>query len=151
MKTVCPSALHAAEYAIGLEGFAPMTNLRLQKLLYFLQGFSFQRFDLPLFPDRLEAWTYGPYVDSVYGNFMGYGKGVIPRWMGTATLFSSLPHAEVEEFFRKVLTWAEKHSTKDLVAMSMAKSTPWEITWRNGEGKYDPVPLELLRKFFRNA
>ena len=36
-----------------------MTNLKLQKLLYYMQGFHLAVFDTPLFDEDIEAWQYG--------------------------------------------------------------------------------------------
>lgn len=46
-----------------------ITNLKLQKLLYYLQGHWLATFDGPLFGDKIEAWRYGPVVPSVYSHF----------------------------------------------------------------------------------
>ena len=54
-----------------------MTNLRLQKLLYFAQGWHLARYGKPLFDDDIEAWQYGPVVPSVYNAYKQYGRGGI--------------------------------------------------------------------------
>lgn len=43
-----------------------MTNLKLQKLLYFAQGFSYAINNKPLFKEELQAWQHGPVVPSIY-------------------------------------------------------------------------------------
>lgn len=40
--------------------------LKLQKLLYLAQGYSYAFYDEPLFADDIEAWVHGPVVPSVY-------------------------------------------------------------------------------------
>lgn len=47
----------------------PISNLKLQKLLYYMQGFHLAYFDTPLFDDDIEAWMYGPVVPCVYNHF----------------------------------------------------------------------------------
>lgn len=39
-----------------------MTNMKLNKLLFFAQAASLQRFSKPLFNTPLEAWKYGSVV-----------------------------------------------------------------------------------------
>lgn len=39
-----------------------ITNMKLNKLLFFAQAASLQRFGKPLFDTPLEAWKYGPVV-----------------------------------------------------------------------------------------
>lgn len=46
-----------------------MTNLRLQKLLYFAQGWHLARYGRPLFDAEFKAWTYGPVVPSIYSQY----------------------------------------------------------------------------------
>ena len=43
-----------------------ISNLKLQKLLYYSQGCFLALRDEPLFDSPIEAWTYGPVVPEVY-------------------------------------------------------------------------------------
>jgi uncharacterized phage-associated protein len=76
------SARDVAQYFLSLahtKGVGePITNLKLQKLLYYAQGFYIALYDGPLFSDDLEAWTYGPVVPDIYHQYKRYGSGVIP-------------------------------------------------------------------------
>ena len=45
-----------------------MSNLKLQKMLYYEQGFHLAAFDTPLFDENIEAWMFGPVVPEVYEN-----------------------------------------------------------------------------------
>ena len=55
-----------------------LTNLKLQKLLYYAQGFSVAMLGSPLFSDKIEAWTYGPAVPNVYRTYKQYQNGPLP-------------------------------------------------------------------------
>ena len=46
--------------------------LKLQKLLYLAQGYSYAFYDRPLFKDELEGWVHGPVVREVYNVFKDY-------------------------------------------------------------------------------
>ena len=46
--------------------------LKLQKLLYLAQGYSYAFHDRPLFYDDLEGWVHGPVVRNVYNMFRSY-------------------------------------------------------------------------------
>jgi uncharacterized phage-associated protein len=50
----------------------PVTNLKLQKLLYYAQGWYLAFTESPLFEERIEAWAHGPVVPPVYGSFKQY-------------------------------------------------------------------------------
>jgi len=47
-----------------------ITNLKLQKLLYYVQAWYLVNFDKrPLFYEEIEAWDFGPVVGEVYHKF----------------------------------------------------------------------------------
>lgn len=46
--------------------------LKLQKLLYLAQGFSYAFNDEALFEEDIEAWVHGPVVKSVYQEYKDY-------------------------------------------------------------------------------
>ena len=55
-----------------------LSNLKLQKLLYYAQGGHLALFGEPLFDDAIEAWTHGPVVPSLYHELKAYGAGALP-------------------------------------------------------------------------
>lgn len=55
-----------------------LTNLKLQKLLYYQQGYHLAAFGTPLFSENIEAWMYGPVVPTVYDEFSSYGSSALP-------------------------------------------------------------------------
>lgn len=57
----------------GREHGEPISNLKLQKLLYYAQAWHLALYDRPLFTERLEAWVHGPAVPPVYGAFKEWG------------------------------------------------------------------------------
>lgn len=54
-----------------------LTNLSLNKLVYFAQVESIRRTGEPLFDDEVQAWNYGPVEPDVYRAFKVYGSGEI--------------------------------------------------------------------------
>ena len=57
-----------------------ISNLKLQKLLYFVQAYflAFTQSHEPCFNERIEAWDFGPVVPSVYREFKQFGSSTIP-------------------------------------------------------------------------
>ena len=51
-----------------------LTHLRLQKLLYYVQGWSLALRGVTMFPDRIEAWAHGPVVRPIYDVLRGFGS-----------------------------------------------------------------------------
>ena len=54
-----------------------ISNLKLQKLLYYMQGFHLAFFNAPFFNESIEAWTYGPVVPVVFQEFKRYKEHAI--------------------------------------------------------------------------
>ncbi len=48
-----------------------ITPLKLQKLLYYIQGLSLYIFGYPAFINKISAWQYGPVVEDVYKEYKG--------------------------------------------------------------------------------
>lgn len=46
-----------------------MTNLKLQKMVYYAQGFSLALYGKPLFADPIEAWEHGPVCPVLYRKY----------------------------------------------------------------------------------
>ena len=55
----------------------PITNLKLQKLLYYVQAAFLVEYNTPCFDDDIVAWKYGPVVERVYNDFRIYGSNII--------------------------------------------------------------------------
>ncbi|SHM37294.1 Uncharacterized phage-associated protein [Fibrobacter sp. UWB7] len=80
-----PNALQIANRLIKYaeidtaNGGERLSNLKLQKLLYYEQGFHLAIFNTPLFTDNVESWMYGPVVPSVYDYYKKFGSnGIVP-------------------------------------------------------------------------
>lgn len=54
-----------------------LTNLSLNKLVYFAQVESLRKLGRPLFSDPIQAWEYGPVEPLVYHAFKGYGRSAV--------------------------------------------------------------------------
>ena len=76
------SAMDIAKYAVNRQykSNRPISNLQLQKILYFLQIVFTSKTGHLLFSDQFEAWPYGPVIRDVYVKFAdcgGYPKARI--------------------------------------------------------------------------
>jgi len=55
-----------------------ISNLKLQKLLYYAQGLHLAFFNSPLFNKEIKAWTYGPVVPELYHMYKKHSSAGIP-------------------------------------------------------------------------
>jgi len=79
---VFPMTAHdVAHYFVSLvdeEAGDSISNLKLQKLLYYAQGFHLAIYEKPLFPERIKAWMHGPVVPQVWHEYKDFGSNSIP-------------------------------------------------------------------------
>lgn len=54
-----------------------ITNLKLQKLLYFIQAEFLVSIGAPCFNEEIEAWDFGPVVPEVYHEYKSFGNSNI--------------------------------------------------------------------------
>ena len=119
-----------------------MTNLKLQKMLYYQQGFHLAYFNTPLFEDEIEAWMYGPVVPSVYDNYSSYGSNGIE---GDSTSVITLSESQEESLFAEVFRVYSKFSALGLMDMTH-QEMPWKST---PVGKGHVIEKDKMKSFFK--
>lgn len=109
-----------------------ITNLKLQKLLYFTHGLHLSKTRNPLLDGYFEAWTYGPVHPNVYLTFKAAGSAPI-SWRATRSDYSTgrvlliepVQDAAVVTLARQVVATLGKLSASRLVALSHVAGGPW--------------------------
>jgi len=140
------SALNIAKYLLTLvkqdEGDT-LSNLKLQKLLYYIQGYYIAFFDKPIFDDEIEAWDLGPVVSDVYSNFKEFGNKCIST--DNLKFDISMLTEEDRNFVNKIFSIYNDYSASSLVDM-----THQEDPWKNVYKKYEnnKITKDSLKKFF---
>ncbi len=56
-----------------------ITPLKLQKLLYYIQGMTLRIYNQPAFTNNISAWQYGPVVEEVYHQYKGRSPISTPK------------------------------------------------------------------------
>lgn len=126
---------------------ADLPNLKLQKLLYYAQGYHLGRFGEPLFRDKIEAWAHGPVVEAVYHEFKKAGSSdlVLARdddfdWSSVDERTTQLL-VEIWDKFGGLAAWR-------LRDMSHSEA-PWKEHFEEGI-RHVEIPLAALSRFFRS-
>ncbi len=117
-----------------------ITNLKLQKLLYYQQGFHLAVFGTPLFEESIEAWAYGPVVPQVYQIYKKYGNQGL-KFKGEPI---SLEEKE-EDLFNEVMNVYGSYSAIGLMNMTHSE-TPWKTT---EIGSQSIIPHEKMQHYFK--
>lgn len=118
----------------------PITNLALQKLLYFAHGQFLIQTSKPLVNGAFEAWTYGPVHPAIYREFKRCGAApIVDRaqarnvMTGEVSAIPALDDDRVREQIRGVLVSYGHLSPGRLVDVSHAKNGPWWTTVNKAE------------------
>lgn len=115
-----------------------LSNMKLQKLLYYQQGFHLAYFGTPLFDEDIVAWQYGPVIPVVYDKYKEFGRaGIEPQGEPL-----SLDSEKEENLFNEVFEVYNQFSAAGLVTQTHSES-PWVETPKQGV-----ISQELMRTFF---
>lgn len=119
-----------------------VTNLKLQKLLYYVQGFHLAFFGEPLFDDRIEAWTYGPVVPAIYHKYKMQGRSGIE--VNPEEDVENHLSPEQNDMLQQVLAEYGKFSAVRLMEM-----THTEKPWMDAYGKANlEISVETMKNYF---
>lgn len=124
-----------------------MTNLWLNKLLYFAQGQYLARYGKPLFQDAIEAWDYGPVVPAIYRKYKVCGRNPISVVDDGYTPANFT--VDEQRLLADVLTKYGGYSATALVSMTHRKNTPWRNAYH--EGQNCEISKEAMQTFFSAA
>lgn len=142
------TALEVANYFLNQvdldSGSDPLSNLKIQKLVYYAQGYHLAMFGKPLFDEEIEAWPHGPVIPSLYTEFKKYGAGPIekPRILNNQ-LFSK----EARDMLDKVFAYYDQFSAIKLRSMTHNEPT-WENNYLPGRA-YNPISKKDLTDYFK--
>lgn len=124
----------------------PITNLRLQKLLYFLQGEFLKERNTRLIREDFYAWQLGPVIPSVYSEYAIYSSIQIPR---IANLSINIPD-DVRSVIDRILQKYARRSTWDLVDITHTQD-PWKYNFQIFGNKSIIPYADIERYFGRNS
>lgn len=115
-----------------------VSNLKLQKILYYCQGYFLALYNKPLFPNKVYAWMYGPVVRDVYDTYKTYGAQALEP-LGS---YEGNLSKEAKELIAKVYEQYGQFSAGKLVDMTHEES-PWKDTPRDAE-----ITTDAMKAFF---
>lgn len=121
------------------EGAEYISNLKLQKLLYYAQGSFLAVTGAPLFDDNIVAWEHGPVVESIYYTYRRYGADGIPFDEDCdLSMFTKEENALLSEVYNEF----GQYSAWKLRNMTHAEA-PWKETPRNSV-----IPQKKIKDYF---
>jgi len=128
-------------YKANIEGDL-ITNLKLQKLLYYAQAWYLVNFNRPLFNDEIKAWRFGPVIESVYHKFKNFRH--------TAIIYRSKEEIKKKftttdlNFLNEFYDIYINYSAHDLLQMSHNEA-PWIEAY---ESTSQIINIERMKEFY---
>ena len=126
------------------DAFDDLTNMKMNKLLYFAQGHYLARYGRPLFDDRIEAWDHGPVVPSVYYAYKSFGDGPIKDY--NPDIVDQIT-PEAEEILFGVARKYGGFTASYLRKMTQVVGAPCGQVYRRGCANVE-IPLDSIRDYF---
>jgi uncharacterized phage-associated protein len=123
-----------------------LTNLKIQKLMYFSQGLHLAKTGEPLFTDDIEAWDNGPVVSEVYRDFKGYGKNTIAETMHSYD-DDKFNEEEYNSLIDTVINFGQYAAWK-LADISHESEGPWATAYVPGENIV--IQKNKMKNYFDN-
>lgn len=117
----------------------PISNLQLQKILYYIQKIFLQA-GMLAFEDDIEAWQFGPVVREVYNQYCGFGASKI-------RLFYDVDiRSNVQRIIDPIVIEKRMLNPWDMVDDTHTKGKAWDIIYNGGLGNHQVIPTTLIRE-----
>jgi uncharacterized phage-associated protein len=134
-----------------------ITNLSLNKILYFIHAWYLAFHKRPLINAKIEAWEYGPVIREVYSEFKKFGGNAITARAQKFDVDKLQKIICVDSFSEEDLIFINNQFSKygkkgvgELVGLSHEKGGPWDLAY-NQSGKINPgmhISDELIEAYF---
>ena len=122
-----------------------LTNLKLQKLLYYAQAWHLALLDRPLFDEDFQAWVHGPVLPSQYFRFSDF------KWKPILVDIAAPAIPDSVSFLREIV---DVFGTE--TAVSLELMTHREDPWKEARGDLPPeavssnrISKTTMRDFYR--
>lgn len=140
------NALDVANYAIfvdqQLEDLPPMSHIRIQEVLYFIQIVYLRLTGKLFFADKIEAFRCGPMVPTVFNKYYVYGSRQIFITDAEASKSKEAITDEDQKFIKDAVIACGKYGISQLAGM-IYKHDAWSSSYNSS----DPtITEEKLRK-----
>lgn len=126
-----------------------ITNLKIQKLLYFAHGLMLSLYGRGLVNENFQAWKYGPVVESLYHALKFFGPSTIPPSSVFITHWEQIPNNDDEAIFAidSVLDQLGNCSGGRLIDLSHDKNGPWYSVYHD-KTKNIEIENDAIKAYF---
>ncbi|NDO52033.1 DUF4065 domain-containing protein [Lachnospiraceae bacterium MD335] len=133
-------ALELARYVISecMRRGKPLSNLKLQKILYYVWVNYFRETGRYIFIDDICAWQLGPVIPVVYYEYCSYAGRPISNIYPTG--ISDQDQLLINSILDKYIDV----SASTLVSWTHQSGSAWDCVYKDGEGNKKVIPFQLI-------
>jgi uncharacterized phage-associated protein len=150
----------------------PLSPMKLQKLVYFAHGWYLGLTGKPLLDEAVQAWSFGPVIQSLYKEFLEFGACDIDR-IARTRVFTESPdildwkwsyHEPslkessnkdkdfVEHLLKRIWEVYSGYSAAQLSNLTHEPGSPWDQVSKKYNSKipkYETIPEEAILSYFQ--
>jgi uncharacterized phage-associated protein len=142
------TALDVSKFLISLQEpeESDLSNLKLQKLVWYCLGFYGALTGKKLFADEVKAWEHGPVVPTLYHELKKYGRNPVEIEIEIEidSNFEDKFDKEQLEVLREVNEVFGKYS-----AWKLRNMTHEEEPWISHEARAESIPFDEMVTYFK--
>ena len=121
-----------------------ITNLKLNKLAYYVYGANLVTNLEEEIDGSPEAWVYGPVFPTIYHAYKHYGADPIEETIEGGRIGNE----HLVTICDRVLSHYSRMKDWQLVALTHKEGSPWSRTYNGERGK--AIPDSLIRDYFKD-
>ncbi len=126
-RKICRDIVICSYYVVSFfnHNGKKLTNLQLQKLMYFLEAFyMIATDDDELYDDDFYAWAYGPVSKKLYNRYKEFGN--LPIELGIDEINQGKINCKsISKYVDFLYTLFSELSASDLVTLTHSVNSPW--------------------------
>ena len=130
-----------------------LTQMKLQKMVYFAHGYHLAKYGTPLIDEQVQAWKFGPVIPKIYADYKLYGSDLI-----IDTQYLSVPYKLMEKELSSLsatakdaieYTWetTKNLSTAKLSGWTHEPGSPWAQVY-NEHDRETVINNDIIQQYF---
>jgi len=131
-----------------------LDQMKLMKLVYIAQGIALAC-NTKLFEESIQAWKYGPVIETLYHEFKRFGtQNITPE--NSIGEFDEFCNTNFDDYHQKILLCAwesfKKFSGVQLSNWTHQENSPWYESWYHHQGfkkNNQTIDHQIITRYFK--
>lgn len=125
-----------------------LTNMQLQKLVYFAHGWHLALKDEPLLNTDVKAWNFGPVIPPLYRALKQFGNGTVHGPIEKTGHDFTPPHDPfVQSLLQRVWAVYGHLTGGQMSTLTHEAGSPWDVTFK--KKPFEQIPDDLISSHFK--